>query len=167
LPNKLDLHIAEDCRLEVTAEQQRDIERMYRDISRDIGKKASQLPNTTSGRLEQWYLNDLQRQINEELEGLGKSLENTIATNMGKVAAAMVDSNKDFLREIHMPVQGAFSHVPTDIIKSILSGQVSDGNWSLRSSIWSHTQKTQEDISKIIAAGVARNRSAYDIAKDL
>lgn len=167
MPNKLDLSTAEDFRLEVTAEQQRDIERMYKRISRNIHKEAAGLPDTTSGTLRRMYLKELQKQINEELAGLGKDLEHLITSNVGDMADAVIESNLSFLHYIDMPIQGAFSHVSSDIVKSVLSGQVYDGDWSLSKAIWKHTQKTQQDINKIIAEGIAQNKSAYDIAKDL
>lgn len=167
MPNKLDLSTAENFRLEVTARQQRDIERMYKRISRNINKEASNLPNTTSGALRKMYLKGLQNQINEELTGLGKDLENLITSNLGEMADAVVEDNLRFLVYVDMPIQGAFSHVPSDVVKAIISGQVYEGDWSLSSALWKHTQKTQKDINTIIAEGVAQNKSAYDIAKDL
>lgn len=140
---------------------------MYRRIVRNINREAKKLPNTTSGVLRGMYLSKLKGQINEQLGVLRKELESTITSNMTTVAEAMVEDNLRFLRYVDMPVQGAFSHVPRDVVESIITGKVYQGNWSLSKSIWKHSQKAQWDINTIIAEGVAQNKGAYDIAKDL
>lgn len=140
---------------------------MYRRIARNIKKESSALPKTPSGSLRGWYLRELQKQINEQLKDLGNSLEHLIKDNMESTVDAVVMDNLSFLRYVDMPIQGAFSHVPRDIVESIITGKVYQGDWSLSRSIWNHTKKAQDDIARIIAEGVAQNKSAYDIAKDL
>lgn len=167
MAHKLNLRPAEKTRLELTKTQQRDIERMYRRISKKIGKEADKLPNTTSGALRKMYLKRLQKQINSELTSLGKTLEGTILGNMEAVAEAVVGDNIAFHKAINLTVQGMFSHVPGDVVKAVSTGQVYEGRWSLSRSIWGHTSKTKKDINTVIAEGIAQNKSAYDIAKDL
>lgn len=164
---QLNLNTAERARNQIAQAQQKEIERMYRRIVRSINKEARNLPDTTSGVLRGMYLSKLKQQIYEQLNALGKDLEGLITDNMGSVADAVVGSNLSFLTYINMPLQGAFSHVSRDVVESLITGQVYQGNWSLSSAIWKYTQKTQKDINRIIAEGVAQNKSAYDIAKDL
>lgn len=161
------LRSAENIRRELTKTQQRDIERMYRRISKRIGKEAASLSTTTSGSLRKMYLKHLQEQINAELDALGKDLESTIKDNMGAVAEAVVADNIAFHKSIHMTAQGMFSHVPGKVIRAVSTGQIYEGKWSLSKAIWGNTRKTQKDINMVIAEGIAQNKSAYDIAKDL
>lgn len=167
MANSLNLRSAENTRLELTKTQQRDIERMYRRISKRIGQEAAKLPNTTSGALRRLYLKNLQRQIDAELGSLGKNLETTISDNMMAIAGAVVADNVAFHQAIGLSIQGMFSHVPGDVVKSVATGQIYEGRWSLSKSIWGHTAKTKKDINTIIAEGIAQNKGAYDIAKDL
>lgn len=167
LANKLDLNRAENIRVQITVQQEKDIERMYRRIVRNINQEMKKLPDTTSGVLRGMYLSKLKGQIYEQLHDLSKELEDTITSNMSRMAQAVVEDNLRFLQYVDMPLQGAFSHVPRDVVESIITGKVYQGNWSLSKSLWKHTQKAQQDINKIIAEGVAQNKSAYDIAKDL
>lgn len=140
---------------------------MYKRISRRINKMAKQLPDNTSGRLRRVYLNRLQKQLTEEILSLAKELESLIKSNMESMADSVVMENLSFLHYVDMPIQGAFSHVPSNVIRSIITGQVYDGDWSLSKSIWMNTKKFQKDINTIIAEGVAQNKSTYEIAKDL
>lgn len=167
MANKLNLNTAQSIRTQVTRQQEQDILRMYKRIVRSINQEAKKLPKTTSGALRSMYLNRLKGQINEQLDEVRKNLSSTITSNMTAVSEAVVEDNLRFLRYVDMPIQGAFSHVSKDVVESIITGKVYQGNWSLSKSLWKHTKKAQKDINTIIAEGVARNKSAYDIAKDL
>lgn len=140
---------------------------MYRRVSRNINKQLAGLPDTTSGTLRRIYLEKLQQQINAELTKLGQDVSALIQANATAVAEAVVDDSIRFLSKLGFPIQGAFSKVPSDVVKSILTGQVYDGRWSLSRSIWNSTSKAKKDINTIIAEGIAQNKSTYDIAKDL
>ena len=161
------LRSAEKLRLKLTKTQQKEITRMYRRISRNINKQLAGLPNTTTGHLRKIYLERLQQQINEELTALGRDVQSLIQTNMAAVAGAAVDDSLALLSKMGFPIQGAFSSVPSDVVKSLLTGQVYDGRWYLSRSIWNSTTKAKKDINAIIAEGIAQNKSTYDIAKDL
>lgn len=164
---QLDFTSAERVRAQLTSQQEKDIRNLYRRIVRNINKEAKKLPNTTSGVLRAMYLSKLKGQINEQLTALGSDLERMVRGNMKSVADAVVMDNLSFLQYVGMPIQGAFSHVPRDVIESIITGRLYQGNWSLSKTIWKHTQKAQKDINTIIAQGIAMNKSTYDIAKDL
>lgn len=164
---KLSLNTAEGTRIELTKKQQTQIQRLYKRVSKDIGQRAEKIPRTNSEALRQQYLKKLQSQINEQLENIGHEIEGTITQNMTQVAFDVVDDNLKWLESIGMPVGGAFSHVPDDVVRAVATGKVYAGKWSLSSAIWGTTEKAQKDINTVIAEGIAQNKSAYDIAKDL
>ena len=140
---------------------------MYKRVMKRIEKEAKNLPNTTSGAIRRSYLKNLQKQINSELTSLGKDLESTIVANMLAMAGSVSSESASFLGALGLSVEGMFSRVPKDVVESVITGQVYDGKWSLSHSIWEHTTKSKKDINTIIAEGIAQNKSAYDIAKDL
>lgn len=164
---ELDLTTAERVRAQITSQQEREIRNLYRRVLRSINKEAKKLPNTTSGVLRGMYLSKLKGQIRDQLDSLGKSLENTIIRNMENVVDAVIEDNLGFLAQVDLLVEGAFSHVSRDIVESVITGRIYQGNWSLSRSIWKHNQKTMRDINKIIAEGIAQNKGSYDIAKEL
>lgn len=164
---KLNLNTAEGTRIELTKEQQKEIQELYLEVSKSIGKRAEKAPRTDSEALRQQYLKKLQSQINEQLENIGHEIGGTITQNMTQVAFDVVDDNLKWLESIGMPVGGAFSHVPDEVVRAVATGKVYAGKWSLSSAIWGTTEKAQKDINTVIAGGIAQNKSAYDIAKDL
>lgn len=164
---QLDLTTAEQVRAQLTLQQEKEIRNLYRRVVRNINREAKKLPDTTSGVLRAMYLSKLKKQINEQLDALGSELEKMVKDNMASAAEAVVMDNLSFLHYVDMPIQGAFSHVSRDVIESIITGRLYQGNWSLSKSIWRYTQKTQRDINSIIAQGIAMNKGSYEIAKDL
>lgn len=164
---QLDFSDAEAQRLRITREQQLNIQNIYSQASDEIGRQASQAPRVPSDALRQQYLNTLQGQIDEQLRDIEAQLNNTIRSGMTSVATATVNNAKDFLGEVGLSIQGAYSHVPADIVRAVASGQLYAGNWTLSRALWLNTRETQRDVQNIVAQGILQNKSAYEIAKDL
>jgi SPP1 gp7 family putative phage head morphogenesis protein len=164
---KFNLNTADGIRVELTKQQQKEIEDLYRRVAKNIAKEAEKIPRTTSDAMRQQYLKKLQKQVDDQLEKLGEEIQGTITHNMALTAQAMVSANQQVLGSVGLYVQGAFSRVPDDVVRSVATGQLYKGDWSLSKAIWGNTKKTQKDINTIIAEGIAQNKSAYAIAKDL
>lgn len=158
---------AEQIRLDLTSQQQKEIRDLYQSVAEDIADRLKAQQKVPSDALRQWYLRDLQKQVNSALESVGNVTDGIIRSNAEKMSQAVVDSMADWLKSVGMPINGAFSWVPTDVVASIASGQIYEGPWSLSAAIWSDVQTQQRDIQTIIAKGIAENKSAFDIAKDL
>lgn len=164
---KLNLRTAEQERVRLTAAQQKQIQRLYENAAKEVAKQAEQAPRVPSDALRKQYLNQLQNQLNGELDKIRAEIESTVKDNMKKTAVAVVGDNINFLKEVGLPVQGAFSHVPDEVVRAVATGQIYEGKWSLSRAIWKNTRRTQKDVQSVIAQGIALNKSAYDIAKDL
>lgn len=164
---ELKLNTAEYARLKLTEEQQKAIQKLYKDAAKEVSKKAKKAPRVPSDALQKMYLNSLRKQLDKRVESIGQEIQGIVEGNIRATSDAVVAANQAFLREIGMPIEGSFSHVSDSVVRSIVTGQLYEGDWSLSQSIWSGTRKTQQDIRSIIAQGVAQNKSPYDIAKDL
>lgn len=164
---QLDFSSAEEQRLRITQQQQEQIRNLYRQASTEVGKLAEQAPRVPSDRLQQQYLRTLQGQIDDQLKGIEAQLNGTIRSNMTNTVKATVADAKTFLKENGLPIKGAYSHVPADIVRSVATGQLYTGNWTLSRALWLNTVETQHDVQSIVAQGILQNKSAYDIAKDL
>ena len=164
---QLDFSGAEAQRLRITQEQQEQIRDLYRQASAEVGKLAEQAPRVPSDALRQQYLHTLQGQIDEQLRDIESQLNGTIRSSMTDTVKATVTDAKAFLKENGLPIKGAYSHVPADIVRSVASGQLYTGNWTLSRALWLNTAETQHDVQSVIAQGIIQNKSAFDIAKDL
>lgn len=166
-PLHLDFNNAETQRNRLTDAQAKSIRDLYRDASREIGKMAERAPRVPSDALRKEYLRGLQGEINRELKGIERQLDGTVRDSMTKVVQATVEDAKGFAQGVGLSIQGAYSHVPTDIVRAVASGQLYEGNWTLSRALWLNTKETQQDVQSIVAKGILENKSAYDIAKDL
>ena len=164
---QLDFSGAEAQRLRITQEQQEQIRDLYRQASAEVGKLAEQAPRVPSDAVRQQYLHTLQKQIDDQLRDIERQLNGTIRSSMTDTVKATVTDAKAFLKENGLPINGAYSHVPADIVRSVASGQLYTGNWTLSRALWLNTAETQHDVHSIVAQGIIQNKSAFDIAKDL
>ena len=155
-------------RQKLTNAQYREIERLYKDLARKAAKEAERLKSSTvSGKLQAVELGKLEKKLQEEADKIGARLESSIPSSMKKAAAGVVSDAASFQGKLGISIEGAYRRVPTDIVETLVSGKLYKGKWSLSKSIWADISKTQSDISKVVAEGIALNKSSYDIAKDL
>lgn len=166
----LNLKSAEEVRLNVSIKQQREIRNMYKRLAQQAREQAEKLKgkNNISSVLRQEYLNKLANQLTDASDEVGQEIDRVIRSSMKTTAQGVVDAQRKFLSKIGMfGIEDAFSYVPNQIVTSIATGNIYDDNWTLSAAIWGMSKKTHKDIDKVIAEGVALNKSAYDIAKDL
>lgn len=167
----INLQDGEQARLTITKEQEIEISKLYRQVYLDLKKQMESLPpqgeGTTSQSLGKTYLNKLVKQLKEEYKALGEGLEKQIKKGMQDTASTIVQANDDWLRKAGLKIEGAYSFVPKDIVALLSTGKLYGEGWTLSKAIWGESQKHAHDIDKIVAAGVAANKSAYEIAKDL
>ena len=163
----LNFRKAENYRVKLTKEQQRQIQKLYKEVAEDIANQAKKAPRVPSDRLRKVYLDHLEKQINHNLEKIQDEIGGNIESTMHKVAESVADCNLDFLKKVGFPVQGAFSHVPDEVVRTVATGQLYEKGWSLSKALWKTTAKAKHDINTVIAKGIAENKSSFDIAKDL
>lgn len=160
---------ATQIRSSLTKEQEDAIAKLYRRVYLRIRKQAQAIPKdgTVSQRIQKQYLDKLQSQLNEAYKELKSGLEGQVRKAAEEAAQGVVDDSAKFFTKAGLTIEGAYSFVPKEIVASIATGKLYGGDWSLSGAIWSDIRKKQADINTIIAEGIAANKSAYDIAKDL
>lgn len=153
----------------LTAQQENEISLLYKQVYNNVKKELKNTPKdgTVSQQIQYQYLTGLSKELNAAYKSLGVGLQASIKANAKKAAAGVVASSDALLSKVGFSIKGAFYNVPRDIVASIASGQLYSGNWTLNGAIWRSITQNQSDINKILAAGIARNASAYDIAKAL
>lgn len=166
-PLHLDFSSAEEQRNRISQEQAQSIRDMYRQASEEIGRMAERAPRVPSDALRKEYLNKLQGQINRELQDIQSQLDGTVRSSMLDTVQEVVRDASNFANGFGLSIEGAYSHVPTDVVRAVMSGQLYEGNWTLSKALWLNTKETQQDVQNIVAKGILENKSAYDIAKEL
>jgi SPP1 gp7 family putative phage head morphogenesis protein len=166
---KINLQDGEIARLQITKAQEAEITNLYHQTYLNLKKQMNSIPKngTPSDSMRRSYLKKLTSQLKESYQSMRGDLEKSIKDGMLATSQAVVDANDVWLQKAGITLQGAYSYVPKDIVSLISTGKIYGGNWTLSKAIWGHTQKTLNDIDQVVATGVAVNKSAYEIAKDL
>nr|DAH84992.1 MAG TPA: minor capsid protein [Bacteriophage sp.] len=163
---------AKGQRVTLVNTQSKQIKKMYSSIIDDIQENIKFLEHrqNISSVMRVQYLKDLQKQISEALEDVDGRLEKTIKLNMNSVAQEVVKCNQALLNNMGFSDQlvgSALSYIPKDVVNEIITGKLYEGKWSLSKAIWNDTARMNKDLERIVATGVASQKSTYEIAKDL
>ena len=161
------LRKSEELRNKLTREQQKKIQKLYKELYEDVSKQLKRIGNA-GDRLERIRLMMLQRDIKSNYRKITDEIEKGITSSITDMSRAVVEDTREFLKKCgYYDVEGAFSYVPDNIARRIVTGQVYSGNWTLSKAIWGHTQDFNDKLSYIVGQGTASGKSAYEIAEDL
>ena len=168
--NEFKLGNAEKLRNRLTKEQEQEIANTYKQVADKVKKKLKSIPNngTATSALKKQQLQQLKKLLDSEYKSMRDKIGKQIEQKAKETTQGPINAAKEFAKKLgFVKLEGSYASVPNDVISSIVTGQVYDGDWSLSSALWKDVQHKQKDINKVIADGVSMNKSAFDIAKDL
>lgn len=172
MANKLIFKDAEAARDAIMDSQKKEIAVLYESWADEIGERAKfySHKSTASAPVSERYYRELQKQLRATSQDISNEVYNKIKKNMYTVADAVVADNVKWLESFGFSKDGlnaAFSYVPDEIVRNLITGQIYDSGWSLSSRIWGDNEQTLKDIYQVMAKGLAENKPIYQIAKDL
>lgn len=168
--NEFKLGNAEKLRNRLTKEQEQEIANTYKQVVDKVKKKLKSIPDngTATSALKKQQLQQLKKLLDSEYKSMRDKIGKQIEQKAKETTQGPINAAKEFAKKLgFVKLEGSYASVPNDVISSIVTGQVYDGDWSLSSALWKDVQHKQKDINKVIADGVSMNKSAFDIAKDL
>jgi SPP1 gp7 family putative phage head morphogenesis protein len=168
--NEFKLGNAEKLRDRLTKEQEQEIANTYKQVADKVKKKLKSIPDngTATSALKKQQLQQLKKLLDSEYKSMRDKIGKQIEQKAKETTQGPINAAKEFAKKLgFVKLEGSYASVPNDVISSIVTGQVYDGDWSLSSALWKDVQHKQKDINKVIADGVSMNKSAFDIAKDL
>lgn len=164
----ISLRDGEKARQEITKEQQKEILGLYNKVYKDLKKKLNSLsPEGSTDSLRRAQLDKLTKELKKAYEELSVKLQGQIESDIQKVSETVVEDIRKWLQSAGISAEGAYAYVPTDIVELLSSGKLYGKGWTLSKAIWGDSQDKAKDIDKVVAGGLAANKSAYEIAKDL
>lgn len=163
---------AEKARDAIMASQKKEIAKLYKDWADEIGERAKYYSHksTASSEVSERQMRELQRMLRATSQEISNEIYSKIKQNIYLVADSMVKCNTKWMASFGFTESGlnaAFNHVPDDIVRRLITGQIYDSGWSLSKRIWGDNEATLKDIYRIVAKGTAENKPIYDIAKEL
>lgn len=168
--NEFKLGNAEKLRNRLTKEQEQEIANTYKQVADKVKKKLKSIPDngTATSALKKQQLQQLKKLLDSEYKSMRDKIGKQIEQKAKETTQGPINAAKEFAKKLgFVKLEGSYASVPNDVVSSIITGQVYDGDWSLSSALWKDVQHKQKDINKVIADGVSMNKSAFDIAKDL
>ncbi len=172
MANKLIFKDAEAARDAIMDSQKKEIAALYESWADEIGERAKfySHKSTASAPVSERYYRELQKQLRATSQEISNEVYNKIKTNIYTVADAVIADNVKWLESFGFSKSGlnaAFSYVPDEIVRNLITGQIYDSGWSLSARIWGDNEQTLKDIYQVMAKGLAENKPIYEIAKDL
>lgn len=170
--NKLIFANAEKARDAIVESQKKEIAALYQQWADEIGERAKYYSHksTSSSVVSERQMKELQKQLTETSHQVSNEIYQNIKGSIYTVSDAVVRDNIEWLKQFGFSEEGlnaAFSSVPDQIVRMLVTGQIYEGGWNLSSRIWSDNEQTMRTAYQIVAKGMAENRPIYDIAKEL
>ena len=172
MAKKLIFKDADKAKNAIMASQKKEIAELYEDWADEIGERAKYYSHksTASAPVSERYYRELQKQLRATSQQVSNEVYKKIKGNIYLISDAVVKDNVDWLASFGFSMEGlnaAFSYVPDEIVRNLITGQIYESGWSLSQRIWSDNEKTLKDIYRVMAKGLAENKPIYEIAKDL
>ena len=159
-------------RVKIVNSQKDEIRRFYREGFNEVRKEINRMPmkETESTIIKKMYLKSIQRDIESYLDNVDKRTIYLVRGNMDKMVDIVCSNNQMFMKNI------GFTSVPEfmlnkkfkeDVVNRIATGKLYGGKWNLSSAVWGDNANKKNEMSKIIAKGLMKNKSIDAIAKDI
>lgn len=176
--NKLMYMSAQKVRDELDSETRKYISGLYSQWAKELqheqlalkGKMGSGAA-TRSDFVKYSQLNSLKEKLDAQSNELSLQAMGKIKENIYKMADAVVSDSKVWLKSLGFGTLNgldvAFSSIPVNSVNALVTGKLYENGFNLSKSIWGDNELTHRDIYSIVAAGMAKNQSTYEIAKNL
>lgn len=146
----------------LTAQERRRVLELYADVA---AKLRSFLESGDKRKpLQASVKRSLLKLLDREISRLSADVSSTIIEAVTKIAETVVSENAKIWGKRGLRIEGSIVTLPTDIVDTIVSGQLYAPGWSLDKAIWGANKKVHKTVESIIAAKIAENASAYDVA---
>lgn len=159
---------AQNKRIQITREQEKEIRSMYLEVARDLGTKLKQhKQNSLSYR----WLQDYAKKLRQESKNLFKGISRVSTDSIHDVAKFVTEAERRFYTKacpaLSERFSDVFSTIPKEMVEELMSGGIYRDFAGLSERIWDYRRKYDRDIQTIINRGIVQQKSAYDLAKDL
>lgn len=163
---------AEKARDAITAAQMKEIEKLYDQWADEIGERAKYYAHksTASSVLAERQMKELQKQMRATSQQVSNEIYSGIKSSLYTVSDSVVQCDEKWLASLGFDMthlNAAFNHVPDEMVRLVVTGQVYESGWSLSSRIWGDNEQTLKDIYQVVAKGMAENMPIAEIAKNL
>ncbi|WP_096635829.1 polymorphic toxin type 50 domain-containing protein [Clostridium cochlearium] len=163
---------AQKQRIILTKKQMKNIRDLYRDVAKDLGKRAKRANKDSLS--ERWLL-DYQKQFKKDIKELNKILRKDIEDSMLESARYANNIQLDFFNLLDIKYKlnsketfsNMFSKIPQESLQELISGDFYKDGKGLSERLWFHEKEANANFDYIIQKGLVEKKSTYELAKDL
>lgn len=167
--NKNPFETSQGNRIKIVGKQKKEIKNLYLEVLKEIRKDINKSfdKDTENSRLKIVKLNSLKDELIDYMNYVDRSTEKIINNNMDLMVASVINDNNLFNSNLGFNNIATNPRLKQDVINRIATGKLYNGKWNLSSAIWSDNASKINEINSIVAKGILKNKSVYDIAKSL
>ena len=163
----------EKQKIQLTNEERKSISKMYEQWAKDIEKEwGNKITNSAPAAEKKTQMLKLRSALRREAKYIAEATERDITSSLYVMSNHVVDAMYANLAELGVNsklLRASFASIPTNVVENLVNGSVygAKGSWSLSKAIWGDEEKTLSNLYKIVAGGIAENKSIYEIANEL
>lgn len=163
----------ESQKIKLTNAERKSISKMYEQWAKDIEKEwGSKITNSAPAAEKKMQMLKLRSALRREAKYIAGQVERQIKESIYIMSNDVVDAMYANLADLGVNsklLRASFASIPTNIVENLASGAIYGGqsNWNLSKAIWGDSSQTLSQMYKIVAGGMAQNKSIYEIANEL
>lgn len=167
--NKNPFVYAQGERIKIVSKQEKQIKSLYLDVLKEIRKDINRTigKETNYAVVKRMQLNALKDELIMYITEADKQTQGIVESNMGNMVLSVIENNNSFIHNM------GFKNITTNpifkqnVVERIISGKLYGNQWSLSTAVWGDNALKRAEINSIVAKGILKNKSLYDVAKDL
>lgn len=160
-------------KVQLTNDEIKQLRKLYEQWAKDIEKEwGNKVTSTASGAVKKTQMLKLRSALRREAKYIAEATERDITSSLYVMSNHVVDAMYANLAELGVNsklLRASFASIPTNVVENLVNGSIygAKGSWSLSKAIWGDEEKTLSNLYKIVAGGIAENKSIYEIANEL
>lgn len=160
---------AEGKRIKITSEQEKEIRKLYKTTANELLRQIGvlNLKSDSNSSLKLVYLNNIKTDLENKMKSIDGKTEKLISSNVDNMVGTVMENNVKFLTDFGFRDFRYNPNLRQDMAERVITGQLYENRWNLSSSIWGDDRQKINEINRIVSKGILKNKSVYDIAKDL
>ena len=159
---------AQQKRVQITREQEKEIRSLYREIARSLEKELRRYrPDSLTYR----WLKDYAKNLRQESKSLFQEIRSITAASIQDAAEAVTEAERRFYTKacpaLSERFSDVFSTIPLEMVEELMSGGIYRDFAGLSERIWDYRRKYDRDVQTILNRGILAQKPAFELAKDL
>ena len=160
-------------KVQLTNNEIKQLRKLYEQWAKDIEKEwGNKITHSAPAAEKKTQMLKLRAALRREAKHIAEMTEREVTNSLYIMSNHVVDAMYANLAELGVNsklLRASFASIPTNVVENLVNGSIygAKGSWSLSKAIWGDEEKTLSNLYKIVAGGIAENKSIYEIANEL